>query len=292
MKKNALENPLKLFSQFICKIYACLFVLIASLIVPISLFIYGYGSERWMGIALFIFIGISVLFYISLLYYQDKIAEQIATTQQNLRQATNNLLEYAQNIAYLPPSITKYPICNRLIGFFTWHPFFVLKESLYLTSIESYIQQIKLDPINLQTHASLAHAYIILANHYEEPSKTERTIWLSSQRKQLLLSQKRRSSEYAIEELSILRTLAPSEIWVHDQLAISYRELDMPDEEIKEYETLVHLCPNDASLLLRLGTLYFQKGENAKGLEIYGRLNTVQPILAEALINHYGAYTK
>jgi len=292
MKKIALQKPLKLFTQFICKIYIYLFILIASLIVPISLFLYGYGSEKWMGIALFIFIGISILLYVILLYYQDKITEQIATTQQNLRQTADSMLEYAQSISYLPPHITKFPLCNRLIGFFAWHPFFTLKETLFLASIEYYIQQIKLDPINLQSHANLAHCYIMLANHYEEPIKAKFPIWLSSERKQLLLSQKRRSSEYAIEELSILRTLAPNEIWVHDQLAISYRELDMSNEEIKEYETLVHLCPNDASLLLRLGTLYFQKGENAKGLEIYGRLNTVQPILAEALINHYGAYKR
>ena len=98
------------------------------------------------------------------------------------------------------------------------------------------------------------------------------------------------SSKRAIEELSILRSFAPNELWVHDQLAISYKELSLPEKEIEEYETIISMNPEDYNALLRLGILYFSQGENAKGLEVYEKINDVQPLLAETLISHYGAY--
>jgi hypothetical protein len=65
----------------------------------------------------------------------------------------------------------------------------------------------------------------------------------------------------------------------------------MPDKEIEECEMIISLCPDDHQALLRLGILYFRQGKNAKGLEVYERLKPIQPLLAEELIGHYGAYT-
>jgi tetratricopeptide (TPR) repeat protein len=185
--------------------------------------------------------------------------------------------------------------CNQILGYLAWVPLHTLAEVLFFSSIDHHIQQIKETPTNLQDHASLANCYIMLANHYQEPLKaihlmTWPKIFLSSSLKEALETKSRASSNSAIEELTILSSFAPDELWVHDQLAISYRELEMPEKEIEECEAIIRLCPDDDQALLRLGVLYFRQNKNAKGLQVFERLKSIQPLLAEELISHYGAY--
>ena len=84
---------------------------------------------------------------------------------------------------------------------------------------------------------------------------------------------------------------APDELWVHEQLAISYRELGLKQEELKECEKLLQLHPDDEQLLLRLGTLYFQTGQHGKGLRMYGQLKELDSLLAHELIAQYGSFS-
>ena len=62
----------------------------------------------------------------------------------------------------------------------------------------------------------------------------------------------------------------------------------MPQEEIREYDVVARLRPDDQDALYKLGMLYFQKGYNAKGLKIYETLRHMNLKRAEALIDHYG----
>jgi tetratricopeptide (TPR) repeat protein len=77
---------------------------------------------------------------------------------------------------------------------------------------------------------------------------------------------------------------------VHAQLAYSYHDLKMPQEEIKEYETLLTLIPGDHEIIFKLGMLYFQQGLNAQGLRMYDQLKRTHFKKAEDLIKFYGAY--
>ncbi len=99
----------------------------------------------------------------------------------------------------------------------------------------------------------------------------------------------RLTAEKAIEEFKILSDYAPHDPWVHAQLAYSYRDLQMPKEEIKEYEAILQLCPDDKETLFKLGKLYFEQGQNAKGLKIYETLKFSHYKKAESLIHFYGA---
>jgi tetratricopeptide (TPR) repeat protein len=98
------------------------------------------------------------------------------------------------------------------------------------------------------------------------------------------------TAERAIEEFKILSEYAPDDPWVHIQLAYSYHDLQMPLEEIKEYETIKRLQPDDLDNLFKLGILYFQQGWNAKGLRVYEELKKAHYAKAEALIKFYGSY--
>jgi lipopolysaccharide biosynthesis regulator YciM len=57
---------------------------------------------------------------------------------------------------------------------------------------------------------------------------------------------------------------------------------------MREYETILNLKPDDLETSFKLGTLYFQEGEAAKGLRIYERLKRFHPKYAERLIENYG----
>ena len=104
-----------------------------------------------------------------------------------------------------------------------------------------------------------------------------------------VFKQKFRSiAERAIEEFKILSDYAPEDPWVHAQLAYSYRDLQMPKEEIREYETILQLCPEDKETLFKLGKLYFEQGQNAKGLQVYETLKRSNYKNAENLIHFYG----
>lgn len=151
-----------------------------------------------------------------------------------------------------------------------------MKEVLFLVSIGEHIQLIKSTPTNLEAHASLANAYVALSHLYKETnSKKFKT-----------------AAEKAIQEFKIIDHYSPKDPWVHAQLASCYHDLKMYSEEIKEYELILNLCPEDKQVLFRLGILSFQQGENARGLQIYEKLKEMQFSRAEELIDFYDANLK
>ncbi len=113
--------------------------------------------------------------------------------------------------------------------------------------------------------------------------------WIPHHDYETILKRKfRATAERAIEEFKILNAYAPNDPWVHAQLAYSYHDLQMPEEEMKEYETIIRLCPDDKETLFKLGVLYFQQGLNAQGLRVYEELKSSHYQKAEILIQHYG----
>lgn len=174
-------------------------------------------------------------------------------------------------------------IVNRFAKYCYWEDVFKMKEILLQTSIEEHLMQIKQTPTDLEVHASLANTYVFLSTLY-------RTLVQSEKKKHQLASETgfQKTAKLAIEEFKILNHYAPHDPWVHEQLAIGYRNLDMPNEEISEIEILLKLKPQDKEILFRLGTLCFQEGQNAKGLQIYEELKQSNYKRASDLITSYG----
>lgn len=181
---------------------------------------------------------------------------------------------------------------KRLYHYFTGKDLFSFKEALLQLSLKEYIKLVRLEPTSLQMHAALANAYVRLSSHYSSvlnrsEDDEEQSLPLGLD-KEALKCKFQQVSKKAIEEFNILNDYAPNEPWVHTQLAISFRDLNMPKEEMREYETILHLKPDDLETSFKLGQLYFQQGEAAKGLRIYERLKRFQPKYAERLIENYG----
>ena len=184
---------------------------------------------------------------------------------------------------------------EKLNCWWFWQDVHFMKELLLQSCANEHIKLVRMQPTDLESHGGLANAYVMLSGLYVDPRTVEGLDddrWIPQNKYDMTFKEKFRSiAERAIEEFKILSDYAPHDPWVHAQLAYSYRDLQMPKEEIREYETIHHLCPDDKETLFKLGKLYFQQGLNAKGLQIYEALKKSNYKKAESLIHFYGAYS-
>lgn len=182
---------------------------------------------------------------------------------------------------------------EKLNCWWFWQDVHFMKELLLQECVNEHIQLVRMEPTDLEAHAGLANAYVMLSGLYVDPRTIEGLDddrWIPSTKyNEPFKKNFRLTAEKAIEEFKILSDYAPHDPWVHAQLAYSYRDLQMPKEEIKEYETLLQLCPDDKETLFKLGKLYFEQGQNAKGLQVYETLKRSHYKKAESLIHFYGA---
>ncbi|EKE07969.1 MAG: hypothetical protein ACD_17C00419G0004 [uncultured bacterium] len=236
-------------------------------------------------------------YFVLLFYYQAKKPEQLIQLRDSflrscrqalstshgagedhlsLADALAKLAAYLQDFelnVYQTPKFLQ-SLSARLAVRFYGEDVYKMKLLLLQAAIDEHLKQIRMAPTDLEVHASLAGAYIALAKVYQEKEEEGKF---------------RMSSRLAIEEFRILSHYAPNDPWVHEQLAIGYRDLGMPEEEMKEVETLCKLRSQDKETLFRLGTLYFKQGMNAKGLQIYENLQKANFQKAETLISSYGS---
>ncbi|CRX37485.1 tetratricopeptide repeat protein [Estrella lausannensis] len=231
----------------------------------------------------------------SLIKYREGIPEHhyaLATAFSKMAAALNRR-EYA---FFKPPMIFSAfsPTCEKISCNLFWQDFHQMKEMLLKRSIEEHLKLIRCEPTNLEVHASLASAYINLSNLYHDPRESEgydSEIWIPANKYTPALKEKfSLIAKRAIEEFKILESYAPNDTWVHSQLAYSYHDLNMPLEEIGEWEAIIRLRPDDKESLFKLGKLYFSQGMNGKGLRIYEELRASNYTKAEELIKYYGSW--
>ncbi|MBA3958575.1 MAG: hypothetical protein H0X51_09335 [Parachlamydiaceae bacterium] len=192
---------------------------------------------------------------------------------------------------YQPPEWLKWltPYLGRISSWCHWYDVHHMQEILHQEAIKEHINLVKREPTSMAVHAALANAYIMLSGLYSEPHQDEEHAAPAARYAPMLQQKFRQTAERAIEEFKILNSFAPDDPWVHAQLAYSYRDLKMPLEEIRAYEILLKLNPDDKDTLFKLGTRYFQQGMNAQGLKIYEQLRRFDSKRANDLISFYGA---
>lgn len=183
------------------------------------------------------------------------------------------------------------PYTQKLKWWLQWEDYQRLKELLLTEAVNENIELVKVEPISLDVHASLANAYVMLSGLYVDPrviDGNEDEPWVPEAQKDLMQKKFRETAQKAVEEFKIISSFAPDDPWVHTQLAYSYHDLQMLEEEINQYEIIHKLVPHDDDCLYKLGALYFQQGLNAQGLEIYAKLCHSNMQKAKSLISHYG----
>ncbi|MBA3722675.1 MAG: hypothetical protein H0W88_09785 [Parachlamydiaceae bacterium] len=260
-------------------------------------------------------------FFTLRLYFQTKKAEKFVALKNDFINAVKSSLNFQENnsehhltIASMCCKLAVHlhdqeykvysfgplfnfiaPSIEKLSCWCHWQDVHFMKEMLLNISVDEHIKLVKSEPTNLEVHAGLANAYVILSGLYVDPRTIEGhddERWIPHNKYQGYFKQKfRLAAERAIEEFKILSAYAPNDPWVYAQLAFSYHDLQMPKEEIKAYETILELCPEDKETLFKLGRLYFEQGLNAKGLQLYENLKKSNYNKAESLIHYYGDYS-
>ena len=297
---------------------------LALAVVEIVLFLVFFA--HWAKTS-FLAIDLAVIFltifsyFVLRLYFKAKKPEQILRLRDDYVRVCKDLIKYKPKTpaSYLALARAIFKLVSRLLNqeyrfyrlpnklaiwdsileklscWWHWEDVHKMREILFFSAIEEHIGLVKCEPMNLEYHAALANAYVMLSNLYNDPRKIEgfdSDRWVPSERYSEEMQQKfRQTAERAVEELKILNEYSPNDPWVHVQLAYNYHDLQMTEEEIREYEEVIRLCPEDFDTLFKLGELYFRQGMNAKGLRVYETLRGGKHSKAENLIQFYGVYT-
>lgn len=302
-------------------IFNLIFLVIAG--IEIGLFVSFFallGQSAVLAFSLAIFFMTLFSYFVLKLYLQAKKPDQMMEVCEAYLEQCREIIRYQEGIPehhialghaahkfaaalhekeygyYVPPPFLSSlaPTLEKFSCFCHWRDLHRMKELLLTTAVEEHLKVVKCEPTNLEVHAALANAYVMLSSLFADPRKyhdcdDERYIPVERYSEQMQ-AKFRWTAERAIEEFKILNDYAPEDPWVHVQLAYSYHDLQMPAEEIREYEIVLRLRPNDRDTLFKLGMLYFQQGMNAKGLRIYELLKRTNYKKAESLIKFYGSY--
>ncbi|MCB1213041.1 MAG: hypothetical protein KDK40_01960 [Chlamydiia bacterium] len=208
----------------------------------------------------------------------------------HISQATNcyrlfNALKGFEESTY--SSFARLPFLGQYVDQFSRYlhgdDLFAMREILLTRRVEEHRQLVIVEPTSLEVHTALAGSYVDLSQLYFQEQMRHRSGPLHA----YCLKHFHRSVSKATEEFRILEVYAKDDPWVYMQLAYSYRDLKMPEKELKQYERLFSLRPRDKEVAFTLGKLYFQHGHSAKGLATYERLLELDSSLARSLILHY-----
>lgn len=295
------------------------FVLGVIQLALLALFFIFYLKSGFLAISLAALFFTISSYFILRLYFQAKKREQFAALKEQFIQLCKNILHYKQSVPEHHIAIAN--ACSKLVNqlgsvertlyplpewlailrpsaeqcsiWLHWQDVHQMKELMLSYAVEEYIRLVKCAPTSLEVHAALANAYVTLSGLYVDPRQEENTwvnrILFNDLFLEQLRQKFRRTAERAIEEFKILLQFAPHDPWVYAQLAYSYHDLNMPLEEIRQYEAMLKLESENTDTLLKLGILYFQQGLNAQGLGIFGKLKELDRQRADHLISFYGS---
>lgn len=319
----SIETFIQKFSSLTLKYAAfhiIFFVIGFTQILSLLLFFSFFSKTTWSAIALASLFLTTFSYLVLHFYFQARKPQQFLELMQEFQNECNHRLSssnaplelyLAQATAFTTLSSHLYeiegnyypiptffktlaPLMKKFSVFMHWKDVHKIKELLLLSSINETVAVVKLMPTDVDAHANLATAYLSLANIYLHPSKLSPAgslPWVSPEYSSKIIRDKFHSAtDRAIEELNIINEYAPNNPWVHYQLAEIYRQKNLEQLEIKEYEILLTIQESDDRLLHRLGILYFNQGYNSKGLKIYQQLISKNQSLAEDLISHYNSF--
>ncbi|EPP34778.1 tetratricopeptide repeat family protein [Chlamydia ibidis] len=223
---------------------------------------------------------------------QNIIQEQTRIASEATKLSIELQNEEYKLLFSIVPLLPHHDFLRKFSCFCFWKDYFLFRECLLQKAVHAHLKVVQTSPTDMSAHVSLADAYVALSGLYADPRKYpefDSNYWVPPGRYDEEVQEKFFStSRLAIEEFKILNEYVPGNTWVHAQLAYSYHDLQMPLEEIQEYEMILKLKPGDVETMTKLGILYFQQGMNAKGLRIYGELKKRDYKKSRKLIKFYG----
>ena len=244
-----------------------------------------------------------------LTYFEDLVKNLIAGVKEEQgesKQQPEQLVEVAKLCGRLADRLNQreygyYPLSkklkilrpwNELVScWLHWRDVHDMRALLLESAVEQHLHIVRSQPTNPDAHALLANAYVMLLSLYRPPKGAfeDDERWQPREKRgKAMQARFKEVAQKAVEEFKILKEYAPNDPWIYTQLAYSYRDLQMAQEEKEAYEAILSLRPQDHDTRFKLGTLYFQDGENARGLKIYEELKKAQFSKAQELLSIYG----
>lgn len=281
-----------------------------------SLFFFVRLWEAWIlaagagGLMLLLFLYFTIRLYMRLqrpLLYKDIQEKYIEACEQgmdtdepsprDLTLIAQNCYQFASELegreySYYPlPSILSKLHPYQEMWSLWWHAEDVLmmRELLHLAAIEKHLQWVREEPTRIEAHTALANRYVTLARLYSSALE-QHAYSLASLLCEEYAQKFRIATEQAMQEFHVLNRYTPDDPWIHMQLAYSYKDLQMPEEEMREHVKVLKLRPDDRNTLLRLATLCFEQKQTARGLQFYEQLRLLGEPRAESLLALYGTY--
>lgn len=274
-----------------------------ALSLEICLFLPLIAKPPLFALTLGVFFLTGFTYIVLLFYFQAKKPEQLIAIRDQFLESCRHLLpsppgeaqhhlslaaallklstyldDFETRFYTIPPYLQLFtPMIQRFSHHCYHKDIFRMQQLLLHAATDEHLKQIRITPTDLEVHASLANTYVDLSQLYAGNEQFD--------------AQYKNAAKLAIEEFRILSHYAPHDPWVHEQLADGYRAMKMAREETEEVELLAKLRPQDPETLLRLGSLYFELEENAKGLKIYEELVALNYKKGEELIALYGSRT-
>lgn len=271
------------------------------------------GSWFLSGIALSSWTFSVLLFYLVALWQEgewtenlEEIIETALPSSQEGDSFIPLLSKFAMNLAKsneiyfsLPPSLQKLPLATTLqtyvalaLSFFFWRLKLEVEEQLYRKAAQRTISSILISPLDPKLHAELANTYVALAKLFQGTAIRSCGRFLPSflilpWTTQKLTQTSKNYAQLALEELKILASISPDTLWVHEQLAISYKELEKTQEEFEAWNKVIQIAPDDIQALVRIGHLAFELKKPKDGLAAYERLRSISPLQADEVIAAY-----
>jgi len=176
------------------------------------------------------------------------------------------------------------PLTEKFSLWCHWDAVHWMREELHLHAIRTLLNWVKLYPLDLELHRTLAGAYTALYQIYLLPSTAHPLLEQKRPRLEPLFEKAARS---AVEELKIILHTLPDDTWTLTQLARVYHDLGQLENERAAYEMLYRLQPDDPDVQYALGRLYFALGLSSHALPLYHALLQDGHPLAEQLIACY-----
>jgi len=192
-------------------------------------------------------------------------------------------------IASSQPTLS--PLLQKFSAWIHWKDLHKMKELILQRMIREHLALIREYPTDTATHLSLGETYLLLAEIYTDPmdlSQEETLPWVSPEyNSSEFLAKKMRALTKALEEYKILEFYSKTNISLYKQLARIYYDLKEPEKAISAYESIIRSHPENEEALFDLGSLYFETGRYAQGLEIYNQLILQRNPRAKELLSFY-----
>jgi tetratricopeptide (TPR) repeat protein len=217
-------------------------------------------------------------------YDSRRMAEELSSLSDQLVGREKSYYSLPKRLNFLQAFIPKTSFwCH-------WEDLLSFRELLLQKAVKEYFKILRLQPTHHDVHVHLANTYIKLSSLYRACiyKLNQEKVLYTKKRAEILENKIMIASRKAIEEMKILKEIAPNALDIDLQLAYLYSDLNMTHEETQQYEDIIANNPLHNEALFRLGSLYFQQGLNAKGLQIYQILQQRQVENAETLLKYYG----